>query len=91
MASYNREFKGMLNEMTAVFDFILWHTTLVAFDTYLYLSLILHEFGYSFWNRRETWRKWKKAALLSGEVGTVVAITIPTLRVRAVPFMTSFL
>ena len=91
VASYNREFKGMLNEITAVLDFILWHTTLVAIDTFLYLSIILYEFGYSFWTKRETWRKFKKTALLSGVVGTVVAITIPTLRVHAVPLMTPFL
>ena len=69
VASYNREFKGMLNEMTAVLDFILWHTTLVAFDTFLYLSVILHEFGSSFWTKRETWRKFKKIASSSGAVG----------------------
>ena len=77
VASYNRVFKGMLNEMTAVLDFILWHTTLFAFDTFLYLSVILYEFGYSFWTKRETWRKFKKTALLSGVVDAVVAITIP--------------
>ena len=69
VASYNREFKGMLNEMTAVLDFILWHTTLVAIDTFLYLSVILHEFGSSFWTKRETWRKFKKIASSSGAVG----------------------
>ena len=81
----------MLNEMTAVLDFILWHTTLFAFDTFLYLSVILHEFGYSFWTKRETWRKFKKTALLSGAVDAVVTITIPTLRVHAIPLMTPFL
>ena len=91
VASYNPAFRAMFNEMTAVLDFILWHTTLVAFDTFLHMSLILYEFGFSFWSKRETWRKFKKTASLSGVVDAVVTITLPTLRVHAVPLMTPFL
>ena len=91
VASYNPAFRAMFNEMTAVLDFILWHTTLVAFDIFLRMSLILYEFGSSFWSKRETWRKFKKTASLSGAVDAVVTITLPTLRVHAVPLMTAFL
>ena len=91
VASYNPAFKVMFNEMTSVLDFILWHTTLVAFDSFLRLSLILYEYGLADLTKRETWRKFKKTASLSGAVDVVVTITIPTLRVRAVPLMAPFL
>ena len=91
MASYNPGFRAMFYEMTAVLDFILWHTTLVAFDSFLRLSLMLHEYGPADLTKRETWRKFKKTASLSGVVGPVVTTTIPTLRVHAVPLMAPFL
>ena len=91
VASYNPAFKAMFYEMTAVLDFILWHTTLVAFDTFLRLSLMLYEYGSAHLTKREIWRKFKKTASLSGAVGAVVTITIPTLRLHAVPLMTPFL
>ena len=91
MASYNPAFRAMFNEMTAVLDFILWHTTLVAFDSFLRLSLMLHKYGPADLTKRETWRKFKKTASLSGAVDVVVTITMPTLRVRAVPLTTPFL
>ena len=91
VASYNPALKAMFNEMTAVLDVILWHTTLVAFDSFLHLSLLLHEHGPAVLTKRETWRKFKKTASLSGAVDAVVTITIPTLRVHAVPLMTRFL
>ena len=91
VASYNPAFRAMFNEMTAVLDFILWHTTMVAFNTLLRLSLMLHEYGPADLTKRETWRKFKKTASLSGAVDAVGTITIPTLRVRAVPLMTLFL
>ena len=52
---------------------------------------MLHEYGPADLTKRETWRKFKKTASLSGVVDAVVTITIPTLRVRAVPLMTPFL
>ena len=91
VASYNPAFKAMFNEMAAVLDFILWHTTLVAFDSFLRLSLLLHEYRPADLTKRETWRKFKKTASLSGVVDAVVTITIPTLRVHAVPLMAPFL
>ena len=72
-------------------DFILWHTTLVAFNIFLLLCLILHEYGLAHLTMGETWRQFKKTASLAGVVEAVVKITIPTLRVRAVPLMTPFL
>ena len=91
VASYNPAFRAMFNEMTAVLDFILWHTILVAFDIFLHMSLILFEFGSSFWSKRETWRRFIKTSSLSGAVDAVVTITLPTLRVLVVPLMTPFL
>ena len=91
VASYNPAFKAMFNEMTAVLDFILWHTTLVSFDSFQRLSLLLHEYGPADLTKRETWRKFKKTASLSGAVDAVVTITIPTLRVHAVFLLTPFL
>ena len=91
VTSYNPAFRVIFNEMTAMLDFILWHTTLVAFDSFLRLSLMLHEYGPADWTKRETWRKFKKTASLSGAVDAVVTFTIPTLRVHAVPLMTPYL
>ena len=91
VASYNPPFRAMFNEMTAVLNFILWHTTLVALDSFLRLSLMLHEYGPAHLTKRETWRKFKSTASLSGVVDAVVTITIPTFRVHAVPLMTPFL
>ena len=64
--------------MTSVLDFILWHTTFVAFDSFLCLSLMMHEYGPADLTKRETWRTFKKTASLSGVVDAVVTITIPT-------------
>ena len=92
MASYILVFKAMFHEMAIPIDLILWHATVLAFNTFLHLSLILYEFGPPLWSiTRKMWRQSKKAASLSGEMDAVVAVTIPTLRVHAVPLMTSFL
>ena len=72
-------------------DFILWHTTLVAFNIFLLLCLILHKYELAHLTMGETWWKFKKTASQSGVVEAVVTITIPTLRVCAVPLMTPFL
>ena len=82
VASYN---PAMFNAI------IVWHTTLVAFDIFLRLSLMLHNYGLANLTKRETWWKFKKTASLSGAVDAVVTITIPTLRVHAVPLMTPIL
>ena len=97
MASCISAFKAMFHAMAVAIDFILWHATLVASDSFLLLSLILYEFSPPGWTRTRkmwrqfTWRKHKRAASLSGEVDAVVTVTIPTLRVHAVPLMTLFL
>ena len=92
MSSYIPSFKAMFHLIAVPIDFILWHATLVAIDTFLHLSLVLYEFGPPVWTlRRDTWRKLKKAASLSGAVDAVVTVTPPTLRVHAVPLMTPFL
>ena len=92
MASYIPAFKAMFHGMAIPIDFILWHATVLAFNTFLHLSLILYEYGPPLWSiTRKMWRQSKKAASLSGEVDAVVTVTIPTLRVHAVPLMTPFL
>ena len=92
MASYIPAFKTMFHGMAIPIDFILWHATVLAFNTFLHLSLILYEYGPPLWSiTRKMWRQSKKAASLSGEVDAVVTVTIPTLRVHAVPLMTPFL
>ena len=69
VASYSTAFKTMFHVITSPVDFILWHTTLVAFNTFVHISLILYEFGPPLWTmNRETWRKLRKASSLSGAV-----------------------
>ena len=88
MASYIPAFKAMFHGMAIPIDFILWHATVLAFNTFLHLSLILNEYWPPLWSiTRKMWRQSKKAASLSGEVDAVVTVTIPTLRVHAVPLM----
>ena len=92
MASYLPAFKAMFHGMAITIDFILWHATALAFNTFLHLSLILYEFGPPLWSiTRKMWRQSKKAASLSGEVDAVETVIIPTLRVHTVPLMTPFL
>ena len=80
VASYSTAFNAMLHAITIPIDFILWHATLVTFNTFLHMSLILYEFGAPLWTmKRETWRKLKKASSLLGAV--LLAITIRTSRV----------
>ena len=79
VASYSTAFKTMFHGITFPIDFILWHTTLVTFNTFVHISLILYEFGSPLWTmNRETWRKLRKASSLSGVVHAVNN-TIPTL------------
>ena len=83
VASYNTAVKTMFHEMGILIDFILWHTTLVTFNTFVHISLILYEFGPPLWTmNRETWRKLRKASSLSGAVHGMITITILTLRVH---------
>ena len=93
MASYSTAFiKATFHGMVTPIDFILWHATVLAFNTFLHLSLILYEFYTPLWSiTRKMWRQSKKAASLSGEVDAVVTVTIPTLSVHAVPLMMPFL
>ena len=93
MASYIPAFiKAMFHWMVTPIDFILWHATVLAFNTFLHLSLILYEFWTPLWSiSRKMWRQSKKAASLSGEVDAVLTFIIPTLRVCVVPLMTPFL
>ena len=72
VASYSTAFKNMFHAITFPIDIILWHTTLVAFNTFVHMSLILYEFGPPLWTmKRETWRKLRKAASLSGAVHAI--------------------
>ena len=92
IASYIPTFKAMFHGMAIPINFILWHATVLAFNTFLHLSLILYEFGPPLWSiTRKMWRQSKKAASLSGEVDAVVTATIPSLRVCVVSLMTPFL
>ena len=94
MASYIPAFKAMIHGMAIPIDFILWHVTVLAFSTVLHLSLILNEYWPPLWSiTRKMWRQYKRAASLSGEVDVVyiVRVTIPSLRVHAVPLMTRIL
>ena len=75
VASYSTTFKTMFHVMANRIDFILWHTTLVTFNIFVHISLILYEFGPALWTMsRETWRRLRKASSLSGVV--LVAITV---------------
>ena len=72
VASYSTAFKTMFHGITFPIDFILWQTTLVAFNTFVHISLILYEFGPPLWTmNRETWRKLRKASSLSGAVHAI--------------------
>ena len=72
VASYSMAFKTMFHEIAFPIDFILWHTTLVTFNTFEHISLILYEFGPPLWTmNRETWRKLRKASSLSGAVHAI--------------------
>ena len=76
----------MFDWMAIPIEFILWHATVLAFDAFLHLSLILYEFWPPLWSiTRKMWRQSKQAATLSGQVDAVVTVTIPTLRVHAAP------
>ena len=69
-------FKTMFHAITLPIDFILWNATLVAMNTFVHMSLILYELGPPLWTmKRETWRKRKKAASMSGAV--VVSPSLP--------------
>ena len=72
VASYSTAFKTIFHGIIFLIDFILWHTTLVAFNTFVHTSLILYEFGPPLWTmNRETWRTLRKASSLSGAVHAV--------------------
>ena len=72
VASYSTAFKTMFHGITFPIDFILWHITLVTFNTFVHISLILYEFGPPLWTmNRETWRKLRKASSLSGAVHAI--------------------
>ena len=74
MACYIPAFKAMFHGMVIPIDFILWHATLLALNTFLHLSLILYEFGPPLWSiTRKMWRQSKRAHSLSGEVDVVVS------------------
>ena len=76
VASYSTAFKTMFHAITFLIDFILWHATLVAFNTFVHMSLILYEFGPPLWTmKRKTWQTLKKAASTSGAV--VVSPSLP--------------
>ena len=53
MTSYIPGFKVMFHEMTIPSDFILWHATVLVFNAFLHLSLILYEYWPSLWSMRE--------------------------------------
>ena len=83
VAGYNTAFKTMFHQMAILIDFILWHVTLVMFNAFVHISLILYEFGPPQWTmNRETWRKLRKEASLSGAVHGMITIIILTLRVH---------
>ena len=72
VASYSTAFRATFHGITFLIDFILWHTTLVTFNTFVHISLILYEFGAPLWTmNRETWRKLRKASSLSGAVHAI--------------------
>ena len=72
VASYSIAFKTTFHWITFPIDFILWHTTLVTFNTFEHISLILYEFGPPLWTmNRETLRKLRKASSLSGAVHAI--------------------
>ena len=72
VTSYSTAFKIMFHGITFPIDFILWHTTLVTFNTFAHISLILYEFGPPLWAmNRETWQKLRRASSLSGAVHAI--------------------
>ena len=64
VTSYNPTFNDMIEKMAEVLEFIICQATLVTFDLFLHLALILHE-GLSHSMKRQRGRK---ATLSSGEV-----------------------
>ena len=79
VTSYKLSFNDMIEKTTEVLEFILCQATLVAFDLFLHLSLIVHE-GLPHPTKR---RRRRKAKSSSGEVVAMETSTISTLPVLA--------
>ena len=79
VTSYNPTFNGVIEKTAEVLQFILCQATLVAFDLFLHLALIVHE-GLPHSTKR---RRGRKATSSSGEVVAMETSTISTLPVLA--------
>ena len=79
VTSYNPTFNDVIEKTAEVLEFILCQATLVAFDLFLHLALIVHE-GLPRSTKRQRRRK---ATSSSGEVIAMETSTISTLPVLA--------
>ena len=79
VTSYNPTFNDVIEKTAEVLEFILCQATLVAFDLFLHLALIVHE-GLPCSTKRQRSRK---ATSSSGEVAAMETNTISTLPVLA--------
>ena len=79
MTSYKLTFNDMIEKTAEVLEFILCQATLVAFDLFLHLALIVHE-GHPHSTKR---RRGRKATSSSGEVVAMETSAVSTLPVLA--------
>ena len=79
VTSYKPAFNDVIEKMAEVLEFILCQATLVAFDLFLHLAVIVHE-GLPHSAKRQRRRK---ATSSSGEVVAMETSTISTLAVLA--------
>ena len=79
VTSYKPTFNDMIEKTAEVLEFILCQVTLVAFDLFLHLAVIVHE-GLPHSTKR---RRRRKASSSSGEVVAMETSTISTLPVLA--------
>ena len=79
VTKYDLTFNDMIEKTAEVLEFILCQATLVAFDLFLHLALIVHE-GLPHSTKR---RRGRKVASSSGEVVAMETSAVSTLPVLA--------
>ena len=87
VTSSNPVLNDMIKKMTDVLEFIPWQATLVAFDLFLHLALIVQE-GFPYLTKRQRSRK---ITLASGEVVAIETGTILLVQSDSIHYCLHFL
>ena len=67
VTSCNPAFNAVIEKMAEVIEFILWQATLVAFDLFLHLALIVHEGLPHSTKRRRDWKTTSSGEMVAME------------------------